>query len=242
VIVWLFAGVILFFAAMMAVRGFAAADPAQLARWIRTGSGWALAGLTAILVVRGRWDFAVLTGMGAAALLRLQLPFGLGRGPWTGAQPKSTGQRSTVTTDWVEATLDHDTGAMEGTIRRGRFTGQELGALSLDEILIVLDEAVTADPQGAQLIEAFIDRTFGEAWREGRGPSADGTNWRPPRPGEVRMSRTEALRVLGLMPGASPEDIRAAHRRLMMDAHPDRGGSDAMAAKLNEAKSVLLGL
>ena len=54
------------------------------------------------------------------------------------------------------------------------------------------------------------------------------------------MSRDEALAVLGLKSGASTEDIKNAHRRLMKDFHPDRGGSDYLAAKINQAKDILL--
>jgi len=55
------------------------------------------------------------------------------------------------------------------------------------------------------------------------------------------MSREEALKVLGLGAGASADDIREAHRRLILQNHPDRGGSDYLASKINEAKDVLLG-
>lgn len=54
------------------------------------------------------------------------------------------------------------------------------------------------------------------------------------------MSRREALQVLGLDDGASEADIRAAHRRLIRQAHPDTGGTSYLAAKINEAKDVLL--
>src|SRR4051812_32360373 len=68
----------------------------------------------------------------------------------------------------------------------------------------------------------------------GPGPGTSG----PPR-GQT-MSRAEALTVLGLREGASDQEIRAAHRRLIQQTHPDKGGTDYLAAKINEAKDVLL--
>ena len=57
----------------------------------------------------------------------------------------------------------------------------------------------------------------------------------------VAMSRREALNVLGLREGASKDEIRAAHRHLIQQTHPDKGGTNYLAAKINEAKDVLLG-
>jgi hypothetical protein len=62
-----------------------------------------------------------------------------------------------------------------------------------------------------------------------------------PRGRRAGMSRAEALEVLGLREGASEEEIRSAHRRLIVRGHPDKGGTDYLAAKINEAKDVLLG-
>jgi len=76
--------------------------------------------------------------------------------------------------------------------------------------------------------------------RRGTSAPGQGSGERPRRaPGG--MTREEAYAVLGLKPGASEADIRAAHRRMMASAHPDRGGSDWIAARLNQARDVLLG-
>ncbi len=75
----------------------------------------------------------------------------------------------------------------------------------------------------------------GGASKTGSGTAGRGS---PPRAGP--MTRAEAFEVLGLKPGASEEDIRAAHRRLMLAAHPDHGGSDWLAARVNLARDVLL--
>ena len=79
--------------------------------------------------------------------------------------------------------------------------------------------------------------------KRGRLPPGGGAG-RGRRPGGARpssgMSAAEALEVLGLKPGASAADIRAAHHRLMRASHPDAGGSDWLAARINQARDVLL--
>jgi DnaJ homolog subfamily C member 19 len=63
----------------------------------------------------------------------------------------------------------------------------------------------------------------------------------PPRSGGSGLTRDEAYDVLGLEPGASEQEILAAHRRLMRMAHPDAGGSDWLASRINQARDILLG-
>jgi DnaJ domain len=70
--------------------------------------------------------------------------------------------------------------------------------------------------------------------------SAPPPNAPPPR-GRVVMPRDEALSILGLKRGATVDEIKLAHKRLLKDFHPDKGGSDYLAAKINEAKDVLVG-
>jgi DnaJ domain len=62
----------------------------------------------------------------------------------------------------------------------------------------------------------------------------------PPQRGKVILPKAEALAILGLKEGATAEDVKQAHKRLMKDFHPDKGGTDYLASKINEAKDVLL--
>jgi hypothetical protein len=135
----------------------------------------------------------------------------------------------------VEMELDHDTGAMRGTVLKGAHAGKTLDRLERDALLALYREAGTADVETARLLEAYMDRTLGADWR------ADAERQRSAAHSGSAMSREEALKILGLKDGAVEAEIRAAHRRLMMQNHPDRGGSDYIAAKINEAKEVLLG-
>jgi hypothetical protein len=80
-----------------------------------------------------------------------------------------------------------------------------------------------------------------QRWQAARGRRIGGLGSGPGarRPGP--MAREEAYEVLGLHPGASETEIKEAHRRLMRGAHPDAGGSDWLAARINQARDILLG-
>ena len=136
-----------------------------------------------------------------------------------------------VRTPWLEMELDHDTGEMRGTVLQGVHAGRALDELDRAGLLALYREA--QDGETARLLEAYLDRRLGAEWRADAGSAPRGR-------ADTAMTREEALKVLGLAEGASEEDIRAAHRRLMMQIHPDKGGSDYLAAKINEAKDVLL--
>ena len=149
-----------------------------------------------------------------------------------GASPGPTpGQTSEVETEFLRMRLDHDTGEMDGTVLQGRYEGRALRELGLPELLELLDEC-RADRQSMAVLEAYLDRVH-EDWRGHRRP--------PPGRSPDGMSEDEARAVLGVGPDATREEIVQAHRRLMQRLHPDRGGSDYLAAKLNAAKDLLLG-
>lgn len=234
---YLFLGILVLLAVLGLMHAFTRANPASVARGLRWAA-FALAGLAVVLLpFLGRGSLAFL---GPAVVLPILMRY------WSQsrqrAQP-SPGQTSSVETAWIAMTLDHDSGAMEGTVRNGRFAGRALSGLDLPDLLDLLGECRAADPDAVPLVEAYLDRTRPD-WRQagpgqgGAEEASGGGSGRPPRGG---MTREEAYQILGLEPGAAPEAIRDAHRRLMLKLHPDHGGSTYLAAKLNQAKDLLLG-
>lgn len=183
----------------------------------------------AALTIAGRGAFGIpLVALGLALMRRMR-GFGQIRTP-------GGGQKSTVRTAALEMELDHETGEMDGRVLIGEWDGQYLSALG-EEQLIELYMVVHEDGESAALLETYLDRRS-PGWREdtnthsgeGKGsPSGSGT-----------MTKQEAYQVLGLEPGASRREIQAAWRKLMKSMHPDSGGSEFLAAKINAAKDVLL--
>ncbi len=187
----------------------------------------------------------VFIAFAAFLLLVFGHRLGLPIAPWVvttgpfGNKRKSPGQKSGVRTVALEMVLDHDSGRMEGRCLRGRFAGRELSSLSESELLQLLGELRSTDSQGTVLLEAYLDRRS-QGWRSRN--SDDGAKAKRTSPRGATMTASEAYEVLGLKPGAKEEQIRSAHRRLMMKFHPDQGGSTYLASRINEAKEVLLSI
>jgi hypothetical protein len=165
----------------------------------------------------------VITGLIARALRNR---------PSGGFSSPGTGRRTEVRTAFLQAWIDHGTGDVGGTVLTGRFAGRTLDRLS-DSELLDLHEECAADADSLRVMEAYLDRRLNVDWRTARQP--------PPRGPRSDMTREEALAVLGLAEGASEEEIKAAHRRLIRRTHPDAGGTADLAARINRAKDVLVG-
>src|SRR5499433_2675360 len=201
---------------LLLVYLFVNADPARLARGLKvTGIVIAIVAV-ATLAISGR-RAVLLAPLAMLMPLLIRVRSLLDR-----YRPPSGGQTSTVATAFLRMTLDHDTGRMEGTILRGRFAGMRLEELGPADLLGLLRECRAEDEEGARLLEAYLDRVHPE-WRD---ELAGGSSGAGARPASGDMSIDEAYAILGLSPGADPEAIKDAHRRLMVKLHPDHGGSD----------------
>jgi len=218
-------------------RLFVSTDPRTLVRLIRYGVGIALIGLGGVMTLAGRWGLGlplVAGGLSAISLGRIG-PIDLG------GQRRSQGTGSRVRSRYVRMQLDHDSGALSGEVVSGTFAGRSLDELGSADLLALRQE-VGGDGESLALVEAYLDRRM-PGWRddvEGEAAgSTSGTSGRAAASGP--MTRQEAYEILGLAPGAGKTEIRAAHRRLMKKVHPDQGGSTFLAAKINEAKDLLLG-
>ncbi len=230
-------GLILLFLLLGAIKQFARMDAAAVARMVRRGGGALGLLAAALLLLRGR------VGM-AAALAGMAASFAGWRtfGPaWTsfrtaaGGAPTSPGRVTTARSAMLEMRLDHDSGAMSGSILAGAYAGRTVETLSRPELIGLREELARDDPDGVNLLEAYLDRRFA-GWRE--ADEDKGETWRRSPVGA--MSRRDALEVLGLPEGAAAADIIRAHRALMKKFHPDHGGSTALAARVNQAKDVLM--
>ncbi len=217
-------------------RWFVGADPKVVARALR----WTLAtlGVVLVLLLIFAWRQALIALLPMLIIVLLQSR-ALRERIKAAAGPRP-GQTSEIATRFLKMILDHDSGVMSGEVLEGRFAGRRLDELELDELIELWRECQGTDRQSAALLEAYLDRSQGEAWREAAGAAADGEGARAGRDGGA-MSQEEAYSILGLEPGASKDEVREAHRRLMQKVHPDHGGSNYLAAKINQAKDLLLG-
>jgi hypothetical protein len=236
--VFLVVGVVLLVLLLLAGRAFVTADPANLGRfltWFLVTLGAAGGAVIIILLVMSDRFIPALAAAGGVAPIVMR-----GLAQWRrrkGAAKTGGSGNSEVETDLLRMSLDHDTGAMSGTVKHGPFAGRRLNELSQAELLALWRQCRIEDEASTRLIEAYLDRLRPD-WREAASGTADGAT---ADVGGGSMSREEAYAILGLAPGADAAAVKDAHRRLMMKLHPDQGGSTYLAAKINRAREILLG-
>ncbi|HET9068644.1 MAG TPA: DnaJ domain-containing protein [Amaricoccus sp.] len=180
---------------------------------------------------------AAAAGLAVMRLIPLAIPLAaVGIGLWrSGGAIPSRGGQSEVESPGLRMTLDHDSGRMEGEVTAGPFQGARLSELSAGDLdrLMAWFEAED-DEDSRALLLAWLERQGSRRTAEGPGPGPH-----PASPDAARMTEAEAYRILGLAPGASLAEVRAAYGRLIRRVHPDLGGSSELAALINAAKEVL---
>ncbi len=232
-------------AAYFGLRYYRGMDLEKRAVLIRKAVGVLALGVALALLATGRILFAIPFGFfGYFVLWRPQ-------GWFSRTQTFTSSARlASVRTAFLQMTLDQGSGALSGHVLAGTYTGRDLSSLSRTELAQLWRECRAGEPQSRQLLEAYLDRSWPE-WRAdmprlgggmggGTGPG-NGAGQSAPERGRPPMTRAEAFEVLGLANSADLEEIKAAHRNLMKRLHPDQGGTNYLAAKINEAKEVLLG-
>ena len=200
-----------------------------------------------VMAISGKlhWLFALLAGLipwagRLLAFLRL-MPFVRMVKNFTGmrsmGRKPSPGQTSQVHSQFLSMTLNHDTGEIEGKVLQGRFEGLAIMQLNEEQLKQFLLEC-QADQDSYALLCSYLSHRFGKDWQSsfkaGDQQSSEEAF------GSQGMSRDDALDILGLEGEVTKKEVIQAHRHLMQKFHPDRGGSNYLAAKINEAKDYLL--
>ena len=210
------------------LRHFLRTAPGDLARQLYMTGGVALIVIGVALAFVRQFALAIPVAMAGLMLFRRHRAI---------RHVGGSGQSSTVRSAGLEMHLDHDTGAMDGQVLAGRHEGKRLSGLNLSQLLEVADD-IRGDAESLRLLEGYLDRSH-PGWRDDM--HADDATWKSAPSATGGMDAKEAYQILGLEPGAGEQEVREAHRRLMKQVHPDRGGSAALAAKINEAKDRILG-
>jgi len=230
----LVAGLVVFALLYFLLQAVKKADPKMLARLVRRGGGALALAVAAFIGFRGQIAVAIPLGLFGAGLLGWSPGAAAGFRNWGGFGGRSSGQTSAVRSAFLEMTLDHDSGALTGRIIAGPHAGHSLDAFDLPGLAGLM---AGFDAESCALLESYLDRRF-PAWRQ--HAQANGAGRQREAPSGGKMTREEAYQILGLQPGAGPDEIGRAHRALMKKLHPDQGGSTYLAARVNEAKDTLL--
>jgi hypothetical protein len=223
-------GLVVLVLALWALHVISKVDPRVGARVMKAGGGLLALGMAVFLGLRGEIAIAIPLGIFGLGLLGW-MPFG--PAGFSDRANKSSGGTSRVRSAFIEMELAHDSGAMRGRVVAGPHRGAALDQL---DVKTLVDFLADIDDESRALLMAYLDRRE-PGWREhAQGDAATGR----PAASSGKMTEQEAYQILGLEPGAGAEAVTRAHRTLMKKLHPDQGGTTYLAARINEAKDILL--
>ncbi|WP_404421065.1 DnaJ domain-containing protein [Thalassospira australica] len=266
---WFLLGVGLFIGVGFGIRWLSSAEPKDVKRLGLWAIVLLLGGLAAWLLLTGKLAAMVAALVAAIPFLVRILKIGLlwpllrrmfgparswgGGGRSSGRSGTGSGRVSEIKTDYLHMYLDHDSGQLGGTIVLGAMAGRDLDALGVDELRAFYIECCNAQDQSRTVLESYLERrpdcSGWHNWHETRDAHDDG-NTRAGQGNEQadkgfrsgEMNADEARKILGVSESATREDINRAYQTLIKAVHPDHGGSDYLASKINAARSLLLQL
>lgn len=192
---------------------------------------WLILALTLYFIITGRMHWL---GAGIAALipvLRTLLVWGTRAGPLLRLFGRFKTSPSQFRTQFLVISMNFTTGSVEGEIISGDYNGKKLSELSQDELKQLSQQYKTVDKESYVLLQAYLIRSGSSNDQAYQQYNPDNFN---------QLSEAEAYEILGLPNTASKDEVVKAHKRLMQRIHPDRGGSDYLAAKINAAKDQLV--
>lgn len=214
--------------AMVMWSNLKATPPEQRRKLLFRYSLLLIAGVAVVLALTGRlhWIgavFAVLLPLvqKLAVIAYRFLPVVL---PWLQKKLRDAQLKSAS----VVISINPGTGQIDGEILKGEFAGKKLSQLDQEQLQSFYQQCCQQDPEAARLLAAYLQRRFNQQYQQQAEPAHND------------MSEQEARLILGIEGSYSKEDVTQAHRRLIQRLHPDRGGNDYLAAKINRAKELLL--
>lgn len=212
---------------------------------------YAVAIIFLLLAATGRvhWLGAIIAA--TIPFIRNLLPWVIRLAPWIVQQVQTkqsqqtghntSGPASHVKTQTLSMNLDHDTGEIQGEVLQGPFTGKMLSQLSLSQCLALLNWLNQNDTESCPLLETYLSHTYSEEqWHQAYQEQFKAHQYQSSAYSSSAMTREEALAILGLSEPVEKAKIIKAHRRLMSKYHPDKGGNDYLASKINQAKDMLI--
>ena len=191
---------------------------------------WLVLGIATYLVITGKMHWL---GAGIAALvplIRSVILWGFRAAPLMRLLGRFKTTPSQFRTQSLVVTINFASGQITGEIITGDLAGKQLSELSADEIKTLSQQLKETDKESYVLLQAYLMRS---------GSNGEQTNHNFKPDSYDRLSQTEAYEILGLPTDSSKDEVIKAHKRLMQKLHPDRGGSDYLAAKINAAKDLL---
>jgi hypothetical protein len=192
---------------------------------------WLVLGIASYLVLTGRMHWL---GAGLAALVplvRSVILWGFRAAPLVRLLGRFKSTPSQFRTSSLVVTINFANGQITGEITTGDLAGKQLSELSTDEIEKLSQKLKETDKESYVLLQAYLMRI-------GTTDEQTANNFKSDSYRDI--SKAEAYEVLGISADSSQEEVIKAHKRLMQRLHPDRGGSDYLAAKINAAKDILI--